>query len=142
QDLDQPPIGSFWGEVNGNIHHALGAVGLITDGGVRDLDEVRELGFQFLAKELLVSHAYVHLVEIGEPVTVGGVTIHPGDLLHADQHGALKIPHEIAPEVAEAAQRVEDRERVIINYAKSDEFTREGLADLLGGAAPKQQETP
>ena len=142
QDLDQPPIGSFWGEVNGNIHHALGAVGLITDGGVRDLDEVRELGFQFLAKELLVSHAYVHLVEIGEPVTVGGVTIHPGDLLHADQHGALKIPHEIAAEVAEAAQRVEDRERVIINYAKSDEFTREGLADLLGGAAPKQQETP
>ena len=84
----------------------------------------------------------MHLVEIGEPVTVGGVTIHPGDLLHADQHGALKIPHEIAAEVAEAAQRVEDRERVIINYAKSDQFTREGLADLFGGAPPKQEETP
>ena len=55
QDLDQPPIGSFWGEVNGNIHKALGAVGLVTDGGVRDLDEVRELGFQFLSKEILVS---------------------------------------------------------------------------------------
>jgi 4-hydroxy-4-methyl-2-oxoglutarate aldolase len=141
QDLDQPPIGSFWGEVNGNVHKALGAVGLITDGGVRDLDEVRELGFQFLAKEILVSHAYVHLVEIGGPVTVGGITVHPGDLLHADQHGAIQIPHEIAADVADAAQRVEDRERVIINYCKSPEFTREGLAELMGGL-PARRETP
>lgn len=139
QDLDQPPIGSFWGEVNGNVHKALGAVGLITDGGVRDLDEVRELGFQFLAKEILVSHAYVHLVEIGGPVTVGGITVHPGDLLHADQHGAIHIPHEIAAEVAEAAQRVEDRERVIINYCKSPEFTREGLAELMGGRSARRE---
>lgn len=141
QDLDQPPIGSFWGEVNGNVHQALGAVGLITDGGVRDLDEVRELGFQFLAKEILVSHAYVHLVEIGGPVTVGGITVHPGDLLHADQHGAIHIPHEIAADVADAAQRVEDRERVIINYCKSPEFTREGLAELMGGRSARR-ETP
>ncbi len=130
QDMDQPPRGSFWGEVNGNIHRALGAVGVITDGGVRDLDEVRELGFQFLAKELLVSHAYVHLVEIGGPVTVGGLTVQPGALLHADQHGVVEIPHEIAPQVAAAAQAVEDRERVIINYAKSDEFTSKGLLEL------------
>ena len=142
QDLDQPPIGSFWGEVNGNIHKALGAVGLITDGGVRDLDEVRELGFQFLSKELLVSHAYVHIVEIGQPVTVGGVTVHPGDLLHADQHGAIHIPHDIAPDVAEAAQKVEDRERVIINYAQSDDFSRAGLKELMGGGPAKKQETP
>ena len=136
QDLDQPPIGSFWGEVNGNIHKALGAIGLITDGGVRDLDEVEELGFQFLAKEILVSHAYVHIVEIGQPVTVGGVTVHPGDLLHADKHGATYIPHDIAPEVAAAAQAVEDRERVIINYAKSDDFTSAGLLNVMQGRAP------
>ncbi|MCH8200162.1 MAG: RraA family protein [Chloroflexi bacterium] len=130
QDMDQPPVGSFWGEVNGNIHRALGAVGVITDGGVRDLDEVRALGFQFLAKELLVSHAYIHLVEVGGPVTVGGLTVNPGDLLHADQHGAIQIPHEIAREVAAAAQAVEDRERVIINYAKSEGFSSEGLINL------------
>lgn len=130
QDMDQPPRGSFWGEVNGNIHFALGAVGVITDGGVRDLDEVRELGFQFLAKELLVSHAYVHLAEVGGPVTVGGLTVQPGALLHADQHGVIEIPHEIAADVAAAAQAVEDRERVVINYAKSDEFTSKGLLEL------------
>jgi 4-hydroxy-4-methyl-2-oxoglutarate aldolase len=143
QDMDQPPRGSFWGEVNGNIHKALGCIGLITDGGVRDLDEVREIGFQFLAKELLVSHAYVHIVEVGKPVTVGGLTVAPGDLLHADQHGAINIPHEIAPDVAAAAQAVEDRERVIINYAKSPEFSRQGLMELMGGRAPaSKQETP
>ena len=143
QDLDQPPVGSFWGEVNGNIHKALGAVGLITDGGVRDLDEVEALGFQFLAKELLVSHAYVHLVEFGGPVTVGGITVQPGDLLHADKHGALQIPHDIAAEVADAAQAVEDREQVIIDYAQSDKFSRSGLAERLGGRpAARQEETP
>lgn len=130
QDMDQPPRGSFWGEVNGNIHYALGAIGVITDGGVRDLDEVRELGFQFVAKELLVSHAYVHLVEAGGPVTVGGLTVQPGALLHADQHGVIEIPHEIAAEVAAAAQAVEDRERAVINYAKSDGFTSKGLLEL------------
>lgn len=130
QDMDQPPRGSFWGEVNGNIHSALGAVGVITDGGVRDLDEVRELGFQFHAAELLVSHAYVHLVEAAQTVTVGGLTIQPGALLHADQHGVIEIPHEIAAEVAGAAQAVEDRERVIINYTKSNNFTSKGLLEL------------
>jgi regulator of RNase E activity RraA len=142
QDLDQPPVGSLWGEVNGNIHKALGAVGLITDGGVRDLDEVRALGFQFHSKELLVSHAYVHIVEIGQPVTVGGLTVKPGDLLHADQHGVIEIPHDIAPEVAAAAQAVEDRERVIISYAQSDEFNREGLAERVPGVKQARSEQP
>lgn len=136
QDLDQPPIGSFWGEVNGNIHQALGAVGLITDGGVRDLDEVEAIGFQFFARALLVSHAYVHIVGIGGAVTVGGLTVHPGDLLHADKHGVIQIPHEIAAEAPAAAQAVEDRERVIIDYAKSSGFSRAGLAELFAGRRP------
>jgi 4-hydroxy-4-methyl-2-oxoglutarate aldolase len=142
QDLDQPPIGSFWGEVNGNIHKALGGIGLVTDGGVRDLDEVDEIGFQFFSREILVSHAYVHIVEIGKPVTVGGLTITPGDLLHGDKHGVVQIPHEIAPQVADAAQAVEDRERVIINYAKSDGFSREGLLRVMAPAPSGDEETP
>ncbi|MDZ7726786.1 MAG: RraA family protein [Dehalococcoidia bacterium] len=142
QDMDQPPRGSFWGEVNANIHKALGCAGVVTDGGVRDLDEVRELGFQFVAKEVLVSHAYVHIVEVGGPVTVGGLTVRPGELLHADQHGAMQIPLDIAAQVPAAAQAVEDRERVIINYAKSPEFSREGLAGVMAGGQARREETP
>jgi 4-hydroxy-4-methyl-2-oxoglutarate aldolase len=108
----------------------MGCIGVITDGGVRDLDEVRALGFQFLSRSVLVSHAYVHLVEIGGPVTVGGITVHPGDLLHADQHGAIHIPHDIAPRVADAAQTVEDHERVIINFCQSPAFDPDKLDDV------------
>jgi 4-hydroxy-4-methyl-2-oxoglutarate aldolase len=133
QDLDQPPaIGSFWGEVNGNIHRALGCVGTITNGGVRDLDEVRAIGFQMLAAAAIVSHAYVHLVDFGTPVRVGGLLVNSGDLIHADKHGAIVIPHEIAREIPQAAEEVERRERRIINFCKSREFTVEGLKEVSG----------
>ena len=95
-DVDNPPLGAYWGEVQGNIHKALGAVGVVTDGTVRDLDEVHDLGFQFFAKEVSVSHAYVHLVDIGIPVTIGGLTVNTGDLLHGDKHGVSHIPFELA----------------------------------------------
>lgn len=131
QDLDQPPaIGSFWGEVNGNIHRALGCAGTITNGGVRDLDEVRALGFQMFASAVIVSHAYVHLVEFGTPVKVGGLVVRPGDLIHADKHGAIVIPHEIARDVPAAAAEVERMERRIINYCQSSEFDVAGLKEL------------
>ena len=127
QDLDQPRIGSLWGEVNANIHRALGCVGVVTDGGVRDLEEVEELGFQFFASEVLVSHAYVRLVSAGEPVEVGGLGVATGDLIHADRHGVVTIPHEIACEVPRACQEVEDRERRIINFCASSDFDVERL---------------
>jgi 4-hydroxy-4-methyl-2-oxoglutarate aldolase len=127
QDLDEPAIGSFWGEVNGNIHKALGAVGTITHGGVRDLNEVRALGFHFFARYVLVSHAYVHLVEWGTPVVVGGMTINPGDLIHADLHGAMTIPGEIAHEIAAATAEVERKERIVIAACQSPDFSLEKL---------------
>ncbi len=131
QDLDRrPAIGSFWGEVNANIHRALGCVGAITNGGVRDLDEVRALGFHLFAAETVVSHAYVHLVDFGGPVEVGGLLVKPGDLIHADKHGAIIIPHEIAHEVAAAAARVEAAERKIIDYCQSSDFSVEQLKAL------------
>lgn len=133
QDMDQPAIGSYWGEVNSTRHQAMGCLGVITDGGVRDLDEMRGMGFQALSKSVLVSHAYVHMVEIGGTVTVGGLTVHSGDLLAMDQHGAIHIPHDIAPEVAAAAQRVEDEERKVINFYRSADF-RPGDRD--GGHYP------
>jgi 4-hydroxy-4-methyl-2-oxoglutarate aldolase len=133
QDIDQPcAIGSFWGEVNGNIHKALGCVGAVTNGGVRDLDEVRALGFQFLASAAIVSHAYVHLVDFGTPVKVGGLLVNPGDLIHADKHGAIVIPHEIAREVPAAAAEVERGERTIIECCQSADFSVQRLKELMG----------
>ena len=133
QDIDQPcAIGSFWGEVNGNIHKALGCLGAVTNGGVRDLDEVRALGFQFLASAAIVSHAYVHLVDFGTPVKVGGLLVNPGDLIHADKHGAIAIPHEIAREVPAAAAEVERGERTIIDHSQSPDFSVQRLKELMG----------
>ena len=131
QDLDDPPgVGAFWGEVQGNIHRALGCIGTVTNGSVRDLDEVRALGFHFFAGSVGVSHAYVHLVEIGIPVQVGGVTVRPGDLVHGDQHGVLLVPPAVADRVAEGVDRVERVERQIIAYCQSPGFSRQGLEDL------------
>jgi regulator of RNase E activity RraA len=139
QDLDQPPaIGSFWGEVNANIHRALGCVGTITNGGVRDLDEVHALGFHLFAAETIVSHAYVHLVDFGGPVKVGGLVVNPGDLIHADKHGVIVIPHEIAREVAAAAARVDAAERKIIDYCQSSDFSVERLKALWREMRPSK----
>jgi len=128
QDLDEPPaFGSLWGEVNANIHRALGCLGVVTNGGVRDLDEVKELGFHFFAADVIPSHAYVHLVDSGIPVKVGGIVVKNGDLIHADKHGVAVIPQEIAREVPAACQKVEDRERRTINFCKSPDFSVEAL---------------
>ena len=102
-------------------------VGMVTDGGVRDLEEVHDLGFQFFARATIVSHAYIHIVETGTPVEVSGVRIQPGDLIHADRHGVQTIPKEIAPKIARAVKQVEDAERPIIEFCRSKEFSVEGL---------------
>ena len=137
KDLDYPnAIGSFWGEVNGNVHKALGCVGTVTDGGVRDLDEVEELGFHFFASEVLVSHAYIHLEAVGCPVTVGGVEVRPGDLIHGDKHGVISIPAEIAARVADASQQMEDWERPIIEFCKSPDFNIDKLQELMSRPRP------
>jgi regulator of RNase E activity RraA len=128
QDLDDPPgVGSYWGEVNGSIFTALGCVAVVTNGAVRDLTEMRAMGLQAFAGCVAVSHAYVHLVSVGEPVNVGGLDVRPGDLLHGDQHGVLSIPPEIATELAAATRRVEEHERVIIDFCRSADFSVDGL---------------
>ena len=132
EDLDDPPVGALWGEVQANIHRALGCLGVVTNGGVRDLDEVRALGFAFFAGGVMVSHAYAHLVEVGVPVTVGGATIHPGDLLHADQHGVALIPPQIARDLPRAARDIEARERAIIDLCRSPDFDVDRLDALFG----------
>ena len=134
EDLDYPsPVGSYWGEVNGSIYKGLGCLGVVTNGGVRDLEEVRATAFQFFASCVLVSHAYVHLVEVGVPVRVGGLNVGPGDLLHGDKHGVISIPLEIARDIPQAAQKIEGFERRIIDAARSPEASAQSLRKLMGG---------
>ncbi len=133
QELDQPPKGAFWGEVNANIHKALGCVGAITNGTVRDLDEVKALGFQFFASAVSVSHAYCHLEDFDVPVRIGGLSIRPGDLIHADRHGAILIPRGEEQRILAAAIEVEKYERPIIRLCQSEGFSTDTLAQLVEG---------
>lgn len=111
QDLDKPRvIGSFWGEVNSNIHRALGCVGTITDGAIRDVDEMTNAGFKALARRLCVGHAHVHPVRWNCEVEVFGRQIRPGDLIHADKHGFLVIPPEEQPDLLDAARFMDSNE--------------------------------
>ncbi|HKB26488.1 MAG TPA: RraA family protein [Methylomirabilota bacterium] len=136
-DLDDPRgQGAQWGEVQANIHRALGCAGVVTDGSVRDLDEVRGLGFQFAAAHVSVSHAYVHMVDFGLPVKVGGLWVKPGDLIHCDQHGAVTIPAEIADRIPDAVHKVEADERKIIGLCQSPTFSADALKELYKQIRP------
>jgi regulator of RNase E activity RraA len=111
QDLDKPRvIGSFWGEVNSNMHRALGCVGTIVDGAIRDVDEMTNAGFKALARRLCVGHAYVHPVRWNCEVEVFGRKIAPGDLIHADKHGFIVIEPQVQPFVLEAARFMDANE--------------------------------
>ena len=133
-DLDyRQPVGSFWGEVQSNIHKTLGCVGTVTDGGIRDLDEMREAGFHAFAGEVLVSHGYIHLVDVNVPVMVGGLAVSPGDIIMGDKHGVTNIPKELAADIPAAAEAVEKRERTIIDLCRSPDFTLEKLKALIAG---------
>lgn len=111
QDLDKPRvIGSFWGEVNSNTHRALGCVGTITDGAVRDVDEMTNAGFKALARRMCVGHAWVCPVRWGVAVEVFGQRIEPGQLIHADKHGFLAVPNEDVPRLLEASRFMDANE--------------------------------
>ena len=111
QDLDKPRvIGSFWGEVNSGAHRALGCVGTVTDGAIRDLDEMNAVGFKALARRLCVGHAFAHPVRWGCPVEVFGRRVRPGDLIHADKHGFLAIPPEEQEGLLDAARFMDANE--------------------------------
>jgi regulator of RNase E activity RraA len=121
QDLDKPRvIGSLWGEVSSNTHRALGCVGTITDGAIRDLDEMTNAGFKAIARRLCVGHAYVCPVRWGMPVEVFGQQIEPGQLIHADKHGFMAVPAEDTPRLLEAARFMDTNEcNTVIAAARS-----------------------
>ncbi len=137
QDLDKPQvIGSFWGEVNANVHRALGCVGTITDGAVRDVDEMTNAGFKALARRTCVGHAYSTPLRWNCEVDVFGCRIRPGALIHADKHGFLVIPEEDQERLYEAASFMDANEcRTVIGAARdSAGASTEQLLDNLDQA--------
>lgn len=135
EDLDAiPGYGAWWGEVNTNLHKGLGSLGVITNGSVRDLDDAAE-GFQMLAGMPGPSHAWVRMVDFAVSVTVHGMTVEPGDLIHADQHGAVVVPVDVARDVPAAAAKIAAGEKILIDASQQDGFTSAKLRELLGGGA-------
>jgi regulator of RNase E activity RraA len=139
QDLDKPRVlGAFWGEVNSNIHRALGCVGTITDGGIRDLDEMTNAGFKALARRLCVGHAFSHPVRWNCEVEVFGRTVSPGDLIHADKHGFLVVAPEEQAALLDAARFMDANECNTVIPAARDtagRATDEILANFNEAAA-------
>jgi 4-hydroxy-4-methyl-2-oxoglutarate aldolase len=134
EDLDKPPgVGAFLGEMHAAILRALGCVGFVTDGAVRELPRVRDQGLQLFAGNVAVSHAYAHIFDFGSRVKVGGLEVRPGDLLHGDRHGLLTVPKEIAGEIPAAAARLQQAEQRVIDFCRSREFSVDKLRHELKG---------
>jgi 4-hydroxy-4-methyl-2-oxoglutarate aldolase len=130
EDTDSPSgLGAFVGEVHAHILLALGCTGLVTNGTVRDVPEVRAAGLHVFAGGISVSHAYAHLFDFGGAVRVGGLEIRPGDLVQGDLHGVQKIPLEIAGEIPRVAGRILERRRRLVNVCRSDGFSVERLRE-------------
>ncbi len=135
QDLDPSPgFGAFWGEVNSNIHKGLGCTGCVTNGSFRDLDDLAD-GFQILGGKVGPSHAFVHLVAFGSEVNIFGMTVQHGDLIHADQHGAVTIPTALAKELPAAIDLAVRREQPTLTACREPGFNIERLKEAMADAA-------
>ena len=131
-DMDTAPgTGAFVGEIHAQISKALGCVGYVSNGAVRDVPALNTLGFQCFVSGLSVSHSYGHLVEWGEAVEIGGLKISPGDLLHGDRHGVQKVPVEIATELPARVAQIAERESELIALCNRPDFSIEKLAEAL-----------
>jgi regulator of RNase E activity RraA len=132
QDVDdRPGLGAFTGDVHATILQSLGCVGYATNGSVRDLDDVRKIGFQFFASGISISHAFAHIVDFGEPVEVGGLTVATGDVLFGDCGGLLLVPPSIVDQVPEAAGRMQLKEEHVMAFCRSPQFSIDGLRALV-----------
>lgn len=132
QDLDGLDVGfgCFWGEVQSNIHKGLGGVGLITDGGIRDIPDWAE-GFNALAGSIVPSHGHVHLAGFGQSVRIAGMVVKSGDIIHADQHGGVVVPEDKIEQLQDAIDFMARKEKVILDMAKAPDFTFEKLKEAI-----------
>ena len=118
QDLDDPPVAATFGEVMCSSYQAFGSVGLITSGAGRDLLQVEAINYPVFTDGTICSHAYTHLLHLGQTVRVGGLVVRQGDLLHGDANGVTSIPIDIADEVADAGDEFMAAEAHVIDYVR------------------------
>ena len=117
EDKDNPPgCGAFVGDMHAAILKALGCIGYVTNGAVRELHSVRAMGIQLFAGNVAVSHAYAHIFDVGASITVGGMEVHPGNLLHGDRHGVLTVPAKIAVAIPAVAAEMRRAEKTAVSY--------------------------
>ena len=124
-------LGSLLGSVHVNILRALGCVGAVTNGAVRDLPAAEQMGFPLFSGSISVSHAYVHIVEFGTPVQIGGLKIQSRDLVHGDLHGVQTIPSEIAAKVPLAAAEIIAQNQELIALCQGGDFSLEKLRAVV-----------
>lgn len=128
EDVDFPHcVGAYWGEINTTVHKGFGLSGALTNGVMRDLGDLPD-GFPVVAGSIGPSHAFVHVREIGTPVTIFGMTVQDGDLVHADRHGALVIPPDVIDGLEEAIRKLLETERLVLDPAREDGFDFERFA--------------
>jgi 4-hydroxy-4-methyl-2-oxoglutarate aldolase len=118
QDLDEPVAAATFGEVMCTTYQKFGAAGLITSGAGRDLAQVDAIKFPTFTSGAIAAHGYCHFPSINVPVTVGGMVIHTGDLLHGDLNGVTRIPHEIASEVPDVCREIAKAEAIVLDYLR------------------------
>jgi regulator of RNase E activity RraA len=128
--------GSSWGQQNAHIHKGLGCRGVLTNGGVRDIEVFRGINFQVFSGSLTVGHGNPHFVDFGKPVTLYGATISSGDAICADEHGAIVVPKEFLPDIEEAAAETQRRVNLVKEYSQRTDFTPKGLAEVLKNLRP------
>jgi 4-hydroxy-4-methyl-2-oxoglutarate aldolase len=132
EDLDTPCVAATFGEIMCTTYKAFGAEGLVTSGAGRDLEQVAALRFPVFTNGTICSHGHCHIPAIQVPVTVGGLAVTPGDLLHGDRNGVTSIPLEIAADIPDACDAFIAAESVILEYLGGNDLTPKGLAGATG----------
>lgn len=132
----EPGSGSSWGQLNAHIHQALGCRGVVTNGGVRDIDQFTALGFQVYSAHLTVGHGNPHFIKFGEPVALAGATFHSGDVVCADEHGAIVIPQSALANIEEAVAEVNRRVGLVARYCAAPGFSPAGLVEVTNRMKP------
>jgi 4-hydroxy-4-methyl-2-oxoglutarate aldolase len=134
QDMDRHPgVGALIGEVHTEILKALGCIGVITNGAVRDIEHVKPLNFHMYSAALSVSHGYTHIVNSGGRVQINSLEITSGDLLHGDLHGIIRVPKELASRIPQTAIALRKKEADIAAFCHSPAFSVEELRTVLNG---------
>jgi 4-hydroxy-4-methyl-2-oxoglutarate aldolase len=140
QDIDDPVASATFGEVMCSTYKAFGAKGIITSGAGRDLDQVEDIEFPAFTDGTICAHGYCHTLAVNVPVTVGGMAIYPGDLIHADRNGVTTIPHEVASEVPAACEELMGAEQIVLDYLKGDNLSSAGFTEARNACGARVAE--